>query len=256
MPTERQILARERQRAKERFRVARVSEREYMARLTGVGREVGKLINGFMTRGGEITDPQALQQSLTSYSITLRPWAAAVGETMIARVDSQNYTAWKQLSKSIGSNLAKEIDYAPVGVTMRRLLGEQIHYITSIPTDAAERVHALTLEGLLGGRRAEDIRRDILRSSDVSVSKAQLIARTEVARTASILTQSRAEYIGSTGYWWRTMRDSDVRSLHKQLAGTFHKWDDPPVAGERGEKAHAGQIYNCRCYPEPEIPDL
>jgi hypothetical protein len=28
------------------------------------------------------------------------------------------------------------------------------------------------------------------------------------------------------------------------------------VAGEQGEHAHAGMIYNCRCYPEPVIPEI
>jgi uncharacterized protein with gpF-like domain len=103
------------------------------------------------------------------------------------------------------------------------------------------------------------------------VSHARLIARTETARTASVLTEVRAKSVGSEGYIWRTSLDADVRpkigtpnfaklntlamGSHRKLEGTFHRWDDPPIASENGERAHPGQIYNCRCWPEPVLPD-
>ncbi len=41
--------------------------------------------------------------------------------------------------------------------------------------------------------RASEIAKEIMRSGDVAKSRATLIARTEVARTARVLTQARAE---------------------------------------------------------------
>jgi uncharacterized protein with gpF-like domain len=69
-----------------------------------------------------------------------------------------------------------------------------------------------------------------------------------------VLTQARAEHIGSEGYIWRTSNDSDVRHSHKEMNGRYVRWDTPPRLSD-GTVTHAGQIYNCRCYPEPVIPD-
>jgi SPP1 gp7 family putative phage head morphogenesis protein len=104
----------------------------------------------------------------------------------------------------------------------------------------------------------------------VTRSRAELIARTETGRAASALTQARAEYIGSPGYLWRNANDYKVRpeigikhfaklntlakGSHRKLEGTFHRWDDPPIAGVNGERAHPGSIYNCRCWAEPVLP--
>lgn len=96
----------------------------------------------------------------------------------------------------------------------------------------------------------------ILASGEVSKSHATLIARTETARVSSLLTQARAEHIGSEGYIWRTAHDADVRELHVELEGKFIYWNAPPVAGSSGERAHAGQIYNCRCWAEVILPAL
>jgi uncharacterized protein with gpF-like domain len=37
------------------------------------------------------------------------------------------------------------------------------------------------------------------------------------------------------------------------MEGKFVTWDDPPTLD--GMKGHAGQFPNCRCYPEPVIPE-
>ena len=128
---------------------------------------------------------------------------------------------------------------------------------TSLPLDAAQRVHELTTGALYEGARANEIAAEIMKTGEVTRSRANLIARTEVGRSATTLTQARAESVGSVGYIWRTARDYDVRQRHKELEGTFHAWNDPPVAtdpGQRPIRAHAGSIFNCRCYAEPVLP--
>jgi SPP1 gp7 family putative phage head morphogenesis protein len=143
---------------------------------------------------------------------------------------------------------------SPVGKLLQRLQAEQVDLITSIPRDAAKRVHDLTLKNLESSGRTSDIAKEIMRQGEVSKSKATLIARTEVARASSLLTEARAKTIGSEGYIWRTSLDQDVRKSHKKMEGKFVRWDKPPTLID-GTTTHAGQIYNCRCYPEPVIPD-
>jgi SPP1 gp7 family putative phage head morphogenesis protein len=114
-------------------------------------------------------------------------------------------------------------------------------------------VHELTLRGLENSSRASEIVAEIKRTGDVSIGRAKLIARTETSRTASVMTQARAQRIGSTGYIWRTAHDSDVRGSHKHMNGEFVRWDSPPTLDDM--TGHAGCLPNCRCYPEPVIPD-
>ncbi|MFX5937705.1 phage head morphogenesis protein, partial [Acinetobacter baumannii] len=80
---------------------------------------------------------------------------------------------------------------------LQELLAEQVDLITSIPREAGQRVHELTLKGLEDSTRASEIAKEIMRSGEVAKSRAMLIARTEVSRTATSLTQARAQFVGS-----------------------------------------------------------
>lgn len=186
----------------------------------------------------------------------LKGWATQTASNMLMDVALRDEQAWQMMARELSRGLREEIRSAPTGQVMQQLLAEQVSLIQSIPLDAAQRVHRLTLEGLEDSARAKEIAAEIMRSEEVSQSKAVLIARTEVARTASTLTQARAEHIGSDSYIWRTSGDSTVRTDHKVLNGKIFQWNNPPVADERsGARAHPGCIYNCRCWAEVLVPD-
>ena len=172
---------------------------------------------------------------------------------MIAQSDRQDQRAWAKATKEMSLELRRTVQNTPVGNRLKELMNEQVVLIQSIPTQAAERVHKLVLENVAEQGRASEIAEEIKRSGKVASSRATLIARTEVARTASLLTQSRAEHIGSDGYIWRTAHDSDVRPSHKKMEGKFVKWSSPPTLD--GLTGHAGQLPNCRCFAEPVIPE-
>lgn len=237
-----------------RFARARKAETWYGVRLRRIAQQIGQLVG--------IYDPQdpgsvsKITEALRAYARIITPWARNTATRVLADVSERDRQAWAEHSKQLGVALRTEIAMAPTGDLMRALLAEQVTLITSIPLDAATRVQKLALEGLTEGSRGQDIRDMILASGKVSKSHATLIARTETARVSSLLTQARAEHIGSEGYIWRTAHDADVRPLHKALEGKIIKWDDPPITGEKGERSHAGQIYNCRCWAEVVLPAL
>lgn len=191
---------------------------------------------------------------MEKYAEALTPWALRTASAMVAEVEIRDRNAWMQAAAEMSEALRQEIRTAPTGALMNDLLAEQVTLIKSIPLEAAKRVHELTLQGLEDGSRGEEIAKEIMRSGGVAVSRANLIARTETARTASVLTQARAMHIGSTHYVWRTSGDSDVRHSHKEMNGKVIPWDQPPTLSD-GTTTHAGQIYNCRCYPEPILPE-
>jgi SPP1 gp7 family putative phage head morphogenesis protein len=239
------------------FSQARLAELEYGRKLRQVAKNVGEYVKALFP-GGEPTHPSALAQlhyTMRAYAQLLRPWATAVGNRMIADVSRRNARAWFKAAEKMERPLRRELATVQVGDVVRARLNAQVALITSLPIEAAERVHKLTLEGMVTGVRAKEIAAEIAKSGEVTASRATLIARTEVGRTSTEFTRVRAERLGSTHFVWRSARDRDVRKIHKALEGTVHRWDDPPVAGENGERALPGAIYNCRCWPEPILPD-
>lgn len=234
------------------FAKAKRAELQYGRQLRGVAHQVSRIVRGYAT------DPKAddlINEALKRYAQVIQPWARATAAKMLADVARRDRAAWAEQSKLAGRELHREIVDTPVGDLLHALLEEQVTYITSLPLDEAERVHEWTLKGLEDSGRAAEVSNQIMRTGEVTKGRANLIARTEVARTASALTQARATHIGSEGYIWRTSGDSDVRPEHRKLNGKFFRWDDPPRAGTNGMKYHAGQGPNCRCYPEVVIPD-
>ncbi|MGR7993826.1 phage minor head protein [Xanthobacter sp. ZOL 2024] len=67
-------------------------------------------------------------------------------------------------------------------------------------------------------------------------------------------TKSRAEYIGSKGYRWRSAGDSDVCDICAKNNGKFFKWNAPPPCGPPGTHSLCPDGH-CRCYAEPDIPN-
>ena len=250
-PTQREI-----RRSRARYVRASRVEQEYARHLRAIARACGDFVRGLEPETQ--VDLSEAESTLRRYAALITPWARATAARMVAQVGQKDEKDWKEMGRLMGRALEQEIQTAPTGAAMRRLLEEQVHLITSLPLEAAERVHRLAVESTITSGRAKELAREILNTGEVTESRAMLIARTEIARSRSILTQVRAEHVGSEGYIWRTAKDSDVRDEHRELEGTFHKWSEPPVAGHgKGGvpvHAHAGQIWNCRCWAEPVIP--
>jgi SPP1 gp7 family putative phage head morphogenesis protein len=244
---------RARQKSFERFQHARKAERRFAGQLTAVARHIGAMV-GALAPGGLVKDPTILDLTLRRYGDVLRPWAREVSAQMLDDVAKRDAGAWAEHGREIGRELRQYIETTPTGELFRQLMAEQVDLITSLPIEAANRVHRLTQEAQLDSTRAAQIAREIERSGEVTASRARLIARTEVARTASHLTEARAAHIGSEGYIWRTSRDGAVRDSHREMQGKFVRWDTPPTLSD-GTTTHAGQIYNCRCWPDPVLPE-
>jgi len=233
-----------------------------------VSQQIGHVVSAFPA-----DDPTGIQEMITTlhrYGDIIRPWARAVARRMLYETARRDDRAWRTHARLLGEEIAEELNNAKIGGAYQTLMEQQVDLITSLPREAAQRVHRLVTEGLYEGRRAADIANEIMRSQMVARSRAELIAETEVGRAATTFQQVRAEAIGSEGYIWRAVMDYKTRpelgiknfarlntlemGSHRKLNGTFHKWDAPPIAGTRGERAHPGAIYRCRCFAEPVLP--
>lgn len=237
------MLTLDRKRNRNPVKTQRIEQR-YALQLRKVAEQVGSIISPFTP--GDMSAVPAIEQLLKAYSDMLKGWATQTASNMLMDVALRDEQAWQTMAKELSAGLRQEIRNAPTGKVMKALLAEQVTLIQSIPLEAAQRVHRLTLEGLEDSTRFQEIAAEIRRSGEVAQSRSILIARTEVARTSTTLTQARAEHIGSEGYFWETAGDSTTRPSHKAMQGKFVRWDEPPTLD--GLKGHAGCTPNCRCW--------
>lgn len=236
------------------FEFSRRAEESYSRSLRKIARHIGDIVRGLAPDGVVTPESDAqMSRALRAYSEALDPWAHAVGARMIEDVSKRDLRAWTDHSERIGRALKQGIENAPTGQAMREQLAAQVGLIKSLPLDMAQRVHDLSIQGLVGGRRASEVAAEIMRSGTVSASRATLIARTESARVSSILTQVRAESIGITHFEWKTARDGSVRPSHKKMQGKICEFAKPPIVD--GEPLLPGHTFNCRCWIAPLTGD-
>lgn len=237
-----------------KFQAARSTEQRYQSQLTRVARVIGNIIQPYIEAGGTVPRLPQLMEALRAYGESLGPWATRVADEMLRSVAAQSRRAFKQENKRLTEGFREMMASSEVGLTQQVLLREQVTLIKSLPTKAGERVQTMATEAVMNGSRGAEIERELLRSGEVTEARARLIARTEVAKAQSTLTEARAKAAGSNAYIWRTAEDEAVRESHAEMEGQVVLWDSPPTLSD-GTVTHAGQIYNCRCFAEPIFTD-
>lgn len=263
---ERRARERAEQRAEQRFHHTRNAQTTFGANLRQLAKQIQRIIE-HITQGEQPPYSSAtiarIREAMKDYTKGIEPWARASVARMLAETDRRGKTALIAYTQEMGMALQREIYAAPVGATMQQLMGEQVDLITSLPTEAAQRVHEKTVEAISHGSRypeqVAEIEEMLAETHPEATGKwlrnrATLIARTETARTASKLVEARAKHIGAEQYQWRTAGDWKVRESHKKLNRSIHSWDDPPLSDPPDHHSHPGQIWNCRCVALPIIP--
>lgn len=237
--------------SKSPFELTRGIERRYAMQLRGLAAKIGKLVTSYSDPLNSAAQRQQIDQALAAYADQITPWARALAGRIVHEVNFANRRAYAAHSANMSRRLRLELDQAPTGKMMRLMMAEQVELIRSLPVEAAQRVHDIAMKNIVTGKRADALANEIMRTGDVTKSRATLIARTETSRTSSNLTMARAVHVGSVEYTWETARDSDVRPSHRKMQGQVVRWSDPPELD--GLRGHAGCLPNCRCYPSPII---
>ena len=230
------------------FQAPKALEKDFERKLKKVAQNVTKIISAG-------SDATTIAYRLNVYADQLGPWADKVIAEVVSKSNRHNLKEWRALSKTISDKMSSFYTEGAVAHAMRDLSEVGAGLIKSLPIDAGKKAVEYAQTAASTGMRHEDLINQIQELGEITHARAQLIARTEVARQQSLLTQTRAVSIGSEGYIWRTAEDGRVRPSHAALNGKFIRWDDPPLVDGR-YRAHAGQIFNCRCYPEPVVPDV
>ena len=179
------------------------------------------------------------------------PGLARIVGTVAERTVTRTRSQWFAQVKALGIDLSTDVDTAAAIKVFRR---ENVKLIKSMLTYKVQQVHRVLREAG-AGTRVETIAKRIRETTDASPAKAALLARDQVLKLNAQVTADRHKAAGITEYVWRSSRDERVRKRHKQLDGTRHAYDDPPVVDPvSGRRAHPGEDYQCRCTAEPVIP--
>lgn len=126
---------------------------------------------------------------------------------------------------------------------------ENVGRITGMLDDQLGKIERVLEDG--ANHRVETLAKEIRRQCiDVSVSRAELIARDQVLTLNAQITKQRQTNAGVERYVWTTSNDERVREEHQELEGKTFSWDDPPGPG------HPGEDYQCRCVAFPVLPEL
>ncbi len=197
-------------------------------------------------------------------SIEFKKYASSCSKKMVTSLFSDAGRTWREAARenskgrSIYEALRKELK-GPIGGAINEQIQRNAELIKSIPLDFAKEITDYVAKESFGGRRAEDIAKDLQNEFYItSENKAKLIARTEVSKTSTALTKARCENLRVNWYIWRTSEDQRVRSSHSHMEDVLICWNNPPSPERLIDKRfvgyyHAGNIYNCRCYPEPVV---
>lgn len=228
-----------------RFMPSQSAERMYERQLKSVAGQVRHII-------ATDQNPETMQRRLREYAQAITPWAEQAATNMMAAVNRKNEQVWKAAAGKISAGMRKQLSLAVDGLTVSEAIRWNVNMIKNLPEGAASKIAELTETALVSGLREEEVYKKIMSVGDICETRARTIARTEISKANTALTQARAASVGSEGYIWRTSRDGDVRDSHAAMEGKFVKWSEPPTLD--GFAAHAGECVNCRCYPEPVIP--
>ena len=225
------------------FSPSRTAEKRYARQLKSVAGQIRHIL--------ATSSPADAERLLREYDKVLEPWARQTAATMMAGVQRKNAQAWRAVAGRMGRDMRALMGAPGVGAAVQAAIADNVSLIRSLVVGAADDVAELIRESLVTGTRAEDLAARIAEIGEVSEKRARTIARTEVSKAGTALTRARAESIGSEGYIWRTAGDADTRDSHRAMEGVFVRWDSPPTLD--GMTGHAGDVPNCRCYPEPVL---
>lgn len=214
-----------------------------------------------------LTDPYEIVSRIRAYagSKNFLRMAEATATKMVTHLFSDSGRTWRQAARAnsqgrmIFEALRNEM-HGPVGTAVREKIRSNAKLISTLPLDIAQNVTEHILEESMKGKRASTIAQEIRQLfPDESNARAKLIARTEVSKASTALTEARSERLGIKAYQWHTSEDQRVRDSHRLMDDVIVFWDDPPAPEQLDGKKHtfghyhAGEIFNCRCYAAPII---
>lgn len=132
---------------------------------------------------------------------------------------------------------------------------ENVGLIKSISQKYLTDVQGAVMRSITTQTGAVDLLPILLKSKEITLRRANLIALDQTRKAMGNLGKARMENIGIEEYKWLHTGGSDhPRHLHQKMSGNIYRFDNPPVIDERtGERGIPGQAIYCRCRMVPVI---
>lgn len=246
---------------KEIWQPKRIIEEQYRRSLMDLMRHFQEILASMV-----ITDPAQIVEALQTFTDveSFYEFGKAAASRMVTGLYFDSARTWREAARvsmrgrEIHSLLQKEL-HGPMGLAVQHIVDRNAKLISTFPETISNQVAHFIERESLAGRRAEFITRDLLNKfPDVASSRIALIARTETSKASTALTRARAENLGLAWFVWRTSKDARVRDSHRMMDRVLVGWNDLPspeaLAGEKSYgKYGPGEIFNCRCFPQPLI---
>lgn len=132
--------------------------------------------------------------------------------------------------------------------------------IKSISADLLEDVSILIQNAYRSGIKTSVVRDEIIKKFGSTESRAELIARDQIAKLNSNIVRHQYLEAGITDFKWLTSMDDRVRESHKVLNGKICTWSDATIYKNNisdinwksrrsigGVLKQPGEDYQCRC---------
>lgn len=183
---------------------------------------------------------------------TIKAKVSGIAETLAKTVVSkQGQQSDSQLSDMIlrqtGIDFSGLMSDEALGDAFDEAVSANIALINSLPQQYLDRIEFAVMASLQAGTLNATLADDLLKIEGITKNRAKLIARDQLGKINSRLSQLRQQSLGITHYYWSTSLDERVRNKHAGWEGDLIAWDNPPPDG------HPGQAIQCRC---TAIPDL
>src|SRR5208282_6047356 len=135
-------------------------------------KRVASAVGGFITDLFNAGKSNQIEETLTTYSEIIEPWAEAVATKMITEVNINDQKAWLKHSGKKAYLMKEELKGLSVNEIIHELRARQVYLIKSIPLEAAQRVQDLAHEAVtVTSETWQAVAEKIRNSEQVSKSK-------------------------------------------------------------------------------------
>ena len=186
---------------------------------------------------------------------TVKAKVSGIANTLANTIVSKQKTASdSQLSdmllKQTGIDFSGLMGDSALQEAVDEAVAANVALINSIPQQYLDRVEQAVMASLQAGTLNATLADELTKIEGVTQNRARLIARDQLGKINSRLSQVRQQALGITHYTWSTSLDERVRKKHDNREGDMIAWDNPPSDG------HPGQPIQCRCTAIPYTAHL
>lgn len=250
--------------ARDRFKVAKSIENDYYGLIFKL---VAPLVDKALPYSDDL---EAMKRAMRVESMkpAYQRHARESVKEMATLVNNESMRDWRGLIryKTKSAELRRLLE-SEINTNLKRRMQELIETNSNLlwymPENLVNACIRHSATEAMQGRRASEIAEEIERFLPNHFrSYARTLARTEVSRASSALTQARAEDLGIDWYEWRTSEDASVRSSHRIMDRVLIPYKHAPIPEKLDKRNkvkavpapyHAGNYYNCRCYQAPLV---